>query len=143
MDGASLISYSGLSVLGAIAGSMVGSLFSSDSRNNVTFIAGEIRNPKRNIGLSLFLGTLIVTVIYAATNLMYISIMPMQEIAYAENDRVGVVASRYIFGPEGTIIIAAFLMISTFGCNNGLILAGSRVSYTMAKDGLFSKDSVC
>lgn len=139
MDGGSLISYSGLSILGAIAGSMVGSLFSSDSWNNVTFIAGEIKNPKRNIGLSLFLGTVIVTVIYVATNLMYISIMPMNEIAYAENDRVGVAASKYIFGADGTIIIAAFLMISTFGCNNGLILAGSRVCYTMAKDGLFFK----
>jgi len=123
--------------LGAIAGSMVGSLFSSDSWNNVTFIAGEIKNPQRNIGLSLFLGTLIVTAIYVATNLMYINVMPLREIAFAENDRVGVAASQHIFGSSGTYVIAVLLMISTFGCNNGLILSGARVYYTMAKDGLF------
>lgn len=134
-----LIPYTGLAVLGAVAGSMVGSLFSSDFWNNVTFIAGEIKRPERNIGLSLFLGTLIVTVIYVATNLMYISVLPLHDIAFAENDRVGVVASQHIFGDNGTIVIAIMLMISTFGCNNGLILAGARVCYTMAKDGLFFK----
>jgi APA family basic amino acid/polyamine antiporter len=135
----SFITYSSLAALGAIAGSMVGSLFSSDSWNNVTFIAGEIKNPQRNIGLSLFLGTLIVTIIYMATNLMYLSVMPLKEIAFAENDRVGVVASHHIFGSIGTTVIAILLMVSTFGCNNGLILSGARVYYTMAKDGLFFK----
>ncbi len=125
--------------LGAIAASMVGSLFSSDSWNNVTFIAGEIKRPERNIGLSLFLGTLIVTAIYVAANFMYISVMPLHEIAFAENDRVGVAASAYIFGSSGTLIIAILLMISTFGCDNGLILSGARVYYTMARDGLFFK----
>ena len=137
MDGNILLPYTGTAVIGAIAGAMVGSLFSSDSWNNVTFIAGEIENPKRNIGLSLFLGTLIVTLIYTATNLMYLAVMPLQGIAHAENDRVGVEAAKLIFGNTGTIIIAVMLMVSTFGCNNGLILSGARVYYTMAKDGLF------
>jgi APA family basic amino acid/polyamine antiporter len=139
MSPTELVPYAGLSVLGAIAGSMVGSLFSSDSWNNVTFIAGEIKNPERNIGRSLFLGTLVVTVIYVATNLVYISILPMNGIAFAENDRVGVAAAIRIFGPNGTYIIAGLLMVSTFGCNNGLILSGARVCYTMAKDGVFFK----
>ena len=102
MDGNVLIPYTGAAALGAIAGAMVGSLFSSDSWNNVTFIAGEIENPKRNIGLSLFLGTLIVTLIYTATNLMYLAVMPLQSIAHAENDRVGVEAAKLIFGDAGT-----------------------------------------
>ncbi len=136
-DGNTLLPYTGAAALGAIAGAMVGSLFSSDSWNNVTFIAGEIENPKRNIGLSLFLGTLTVTLIYTATNLMYLAVMPLQGIATAENDRVGVEAARLIFGNVGTTVIAVMLMVSTFGCNNGLILSGARVYYTMAKDGLF------
>jgi APA family basic amino acid/polyamine antiporter len=129
----------GLAMLGAIAASMVGSIFSSDAWNNVTFIAGEIKNPKRNIGLSLFLGTLIVTVIYIAANLMYISVLPLNEIANAPSERVAVAASNVIFGNIGTYVIAVMIMISTFGCNNGLILAGARVYYTMAQDGLFFK----
>jgi APA family basic amino acid/polyamine antiporter len=127
----------GLAVVGAIAASMVGSIFSSDAWNNVTFIAGEMKNPKRNIGLSLFFGTLIVTTIYVAANLMYLSVVPLDGIATAPQDRVAVSAARLIFGPMGTYVIAVMIMISTFGCNNGLILAGARVYYTMAKDGLF------
>jgi len=133
--------YAGFAAIGAIAGSMVGSLFSSDSWNNVTFIAGEIKNPQRNIGLSLFLGTLIVTLIYVTVNLVYIAVLPLNEIAFAENDRVAVAASHNIFGSSGTYVIAVMIMISTFGCNNGLILAGARVYYTMAKDGLFFKQA--
>jgi APA family basic amino acid/polyamine antiporter len=129
----------GVAILGAIAASMVGSIFSSDAWNNVTFIAGEIKNPKRNIGLSLFLGTLIVTVIYIAANLMYLSVLPLNEIANAPADRVAVAASNAIFGNIGTYVIAIMIMIATFGCNNGLILAGARVYYTMAQDGLFFK----
>jgi APA family basic amino acid/polyamine antiporter len=136
VDG-SFESYTMMAALGAIAAAMVGSIFSSDSWNNVTFIAGEIKNPKRNIGLSLFLGTLIVTIIYLATNLMYTAVLPLHEIATADKDRVAVAASHVIFGNAGTIIIALMIMISTFGCNNGIILAGARVYYTMAKDGLF------
>ncbi len=127
----------GIMALGAIAASMTGSIFSSDAWNNVTFIAGEMKNPKRNIGMSLFLGTLIVTVIYVAANLMYVSVMPLKGIATAPQDRVAVAAANVIFGPVGTGVIAVMIMISTFGCNNGLILAGARVYYTMAQDGLF------
>ncbi len=128
---------SGAVLIGAISAAMVGSIFSSDSWNNVTFIAGEIKNPQKNIGLSLFFGTLIVTLIYVTANLMYLNVLPLQQIAYAENDRVAVTAANAIFGNAGTIVIAVMIMISTFGCNNGLILAGARVYYTMAKDGLF------
>lgn len=133
--------YTFLAALGAIAAAMVGSIFSSDAWNNVTFIAGEIKNPKRNIGLSLFLGTLIVTIIYVSANVMYTAVLPLQEIASAEKDRVAVAASNVIFGNAGTIIIALMIMVSTFGCNNGLILAGARVYYTMAKDGLFFRQA--
>ncbi|HSB91782.1 MAG TPA: amino acid permease [Flavitalea sp.] len=136
----SVTSYTTVMALGAIAAAMVGSIFSSDAWNNVTFIAGEIRNPKRNIGLSLFLGTLIVTIIYVTTNLMYTAVLPLQEIASAEKERVAVAASQEIFGGVGTVIIALLIMVSTFGCNNGLILAGARVYYTMAKDGLFFRN---
>ncbi len=129
----------GSAILGAIAASMVGSIFSSDAWNNVTFIAGEVKNPKRNIGLALFLGTLVVTIIYVSANLMYVSVLPLNEIASAPQDRVAVAASKAIFGNIGTYVIAVMIMISTFGCNNGLILAGARVYYTMAKDGLFFK----
>lgn len=130
-------SYTTIAALGAIASSMVGSIFSSDSWNNVTFIAGEIRDPKRNIGLSLALGTLLVTVIYILTNIMYTGILSLHEIATAEKDRVAVAASQHIFGSAGTVMIAVLIMISTFGCNNGLIMAGARVYYSMAKDRLF------
>jgi basic amino acid/polyamine antiporter, APA family len=125
--------------LGAMASAMVGSIFSSDAWNNVTFIAGEIKNPKRNIGLSLFLGTLIVTVIYVLANVVYLATVPVHELAFAKDNRVALSASEAIFGSSGTIIIAIMIMISTFGCNNGLILAGARVYYTMAKDQLFFK----
>jgi APA family basic amino acid/polyamine antiporter len=129
----------GAVLIGAVAASMVGSIFSSDAWNNVTFIAGEIKNPKRNIGLSLFLGTFIVTVIYICANLMYLNVLPLAEIAHPEGGRVAVAASDAIFGNIGSKVIAVMIMISTFGCNNGLILAGARVYYTMANDGLFFK----
>jgi APA family basic amino acid/polyamine antiporter len=127
----------GAGILGAIAASMVGSIFSSDAWNNVTFIAGEIQNPKRNIGLSLFLGTFIVTLIYVCANLVYIAVLPLHDLAFAPQDRVAVAAANSMFGNAGTYVIAIMIMISTFGCNNGLILAGARVYYSMGKDGLF------
>ena len=133
-------SIGGAALLGGIAAAMVGSIFSSDAWNNVTFIAGEIKNPKRNIGLSLLLGTLIVTVIYVSANLMYLNVMPINELAFPTDDRVAVAAANKIFPAFGTIAIAVLIMISTFGCNNGLILAGARVYYTMATDGLFFKN---
>ena len=130
-------SISGAALMGAIAAAMVGSIFSSDAWNNVTFIAGEMKNPQRNIGLSLFLGTLIVTVIYVSANLMYLNVLPLKELAFPADDRVAVAAANAIFPSYGTILIAVLIMVSTFGCNNGLIMAGARVYYTMAKDGLF------
>ena len=138
--------------IGVIASAMVGSVFSSVAWENVTFIAGEIKNPQRNVGLSLFLGTLIVTVIYILTNLMYVSVLPITpevmdgaisyapqsaSIAFAPEDRVGTAVSGQIFGSNGALIIAIMIMISTFGCNNGLILTGARLCFTMAKDKLF------
>ena len=141
-DGGSIIGSSpviGLAVLGAIAASMTGSIFSSDAWNNVTFIAGEMKNPKRNIGLSLFLGTLMITLLYCLANLMYLCVMPLHDIATAPQDRVAVSAANVIFGDDGKKVIAVMIMISTFGCDNGLILAGARVYHTMAGDGLFFK----
>jgi APA family basic amino acid/polyamine antiporter len=125
--------------LGAIAIAMVGSIFSSDAWNNVTFIAGEMKNPKRDVALSLFFGTMIVTIIYVSANVVYTGVLSLHDIVNADKDRVAVAASHVIFGNIGTLIIAVMIMISTFGCNNGLILAGSRVYYSMAKDGLFFK----
>ncbi len=138
VDG-SIEKYTTIAAFGAIAASMVGSIFSSDAWNNVTFIAGEIKNPQRNIGLSLALGTIIVTVIYLLTNVMFTGVLSLQEIAASDKARVGVTASQVIFGGAGTIIIAVMIMVSTFGCNNGLIMSGARVYYSMAKDGLFFK----
>ena len=128
---------SGVALLGAVAAAMVGSVFSSDAWNNVTFVAGEIKNPQRNIGLSLFLGTFIVTMVYVATNLMYLNVLPLNSLAFPEEDRVAVAAANQIMGENGKFAIAALIMISTFGCNNGLVMAGARVYYTMAQDGLF------
>ncbi|MHC0446246.1 APC family permease [Flavobacterium sp. 3-218] len=138
-ESGSWLPISGTALISGISAAMVGSLFSSDAWNGVTFIAGEIKNPKRNVGLSLFLGTFIVTCIYVLTNLMYLAVIPFDEMATAKFDRVAVVASDYIFGNIGALIIAIMIMISTFACNNGLIMAGARVYYTMAKDGLFFK----
>jgi APA family basic amino acid/polyamine antiporter len=138
MDG-SFAEYTTAAAFGAIAASMVGSIFSSDAWNSVTFIAGEMRNPKRDVALSLFFGTMIVTLIYVLANVVYTSVLPLHDIATADKDRVAVTASHVIFGDIGTKIIAIMIMISTFGCNNGLIFSGARVYYTMAKDGLFFK----
>ena len=129
------------SLVGAIATALVGSIFSSDAWNNVTFIAGEIDQPEKNIGRSLLLGTLIVTTIYIGMNIMYLGTLSMEQIALAPEERVGVAAAQSIFGPIGTSIIAILIMVSTFGCNNGLILSGARVYQTMAQDGLFLKQA--
>jgi APA family basic amino acid/polyamine antiporter len=140
-----------LLAIALIASAMVGSVFSSVAWENVTYIAGEIKNPKRNVGLSLLLGTTIVIVIYIATNIMYTAVLPVVpafsgnmyatesagNIAFAVQDRVATAASVNIFGEIGTYVIAVMIMISTFGCNNGLILSGARVYYSMAKDKLF------
>jgi basic amino acid/polyamine antiporter, APA family len=123
-----------LSILGA---SLVGSLFSSDAWNNVTFTGSEVINPRRNLPLSLFLGTGIVSLIYLATNIVYLRILPLSAIASAPEDRVGTLAAQSLMGPWGLTFINLAILVSTFGCANGLILAGARVYYAMARDGLF------
>jgi APA family basic amino acid/polyamine antiporter len=118
---------------------MVGALFSSDAWNNVTFTAGEIRNPKRNLPLSLVLGVGIVSVLYLACNFVYLNALPLEAIQSAPQDRVATAVAQKMFGSMGAQIIAVAIMISTFGCVNGLVLAGARVYYAMALDGLFFK----
>jgi APA family basic amino acid/polyamine antiporter len=130
-------SIGGGALLIAICTAMVGSLFSSDAWNSVTFIAGEMKKPERNIGLSLAIGTGVVTLLYVCMNLMYLNVMTISEIAHAPSERVATAAALKIFGNNGAVIIAVLIMVSTFGCNNGLILSGARVYYTMAKDKLF------
>ena len=115
----------------------VGSLFSSDAWNNIGFTAAEVKNPKRDVALSMAFGTTIVIVLYCLANLAYLCVLPFSQIQNAPDDRVATAALNAIFGPVGAVIMAVAIVISTFGCNNGLILAGSRVSYAMAKDNLF------
>ncbi|TYP96355.1 amino acid/polyamine/organocation transporter (APC superfamily) [Sphingobacterium allocomposti] len=131
--------YSTFGAFGAVSAALVGALFSSDSWHSSSAVAGEIKNPQRNIGLSLALGTIIVTAIYLLTNLMYTAVLDLHQMATAPKDRVAMSAAQEIFGTFGIGIIAIMIMISTFGCNNGIILAGARVYYSMAQDGLFFK----
>jgi APA family basic amino acid/polyamine antiporter len=134
----------------AIGIALVGSLFSADAWYNVTYISGEVINPKRVVPLSLLFGTLIVSVLYMLVNFIYIKFLPLhgspdgsdvlaRGIQYATDDRVATSAMSVVIGDYAAIIMAIFIMISTFGCNNGLVLAGPRVYYAMAKDGLFFK----
>jgi len=126
----------------------VGSLFSSDAWNNVTFTAGEVKNPSRNLPLSLALGTSAVIALYVAANFVYLNVLPLdgsaagadvmaRGIKYASEDRVGTAVMFQMFGQTGAALMAVAILVSTFGCCNGLILAGARVYYAMAKDGLF------
>jgi basic amino acid/polyamine antiporter, APA family len=137
-------------VLTILAVAQVGSLFSADAWNNVTFTAGEVKNPRRNLPLSLAIGTGVVIALYIAANFIYLSVLPMvgdpngatvfaRGIQYASSDRVGTAALQQMFGASGAGLMAVAILISTFGCANGLILAGARVYYAMAKDGLFFK----
>lgn len=135
-------SISGMALLGGIAAAMVGSVFSSVAWESVTFVSGEIENPKKNVVKAMILGTSAVMLLYIAVNFVYLNALDRDSIAFAANERVAVSASQNIFGNAGTVIIAVLVMISTFGCNNGLILAGSRVFQTMANDGLFFKSAV-
>ena len=132
----------------AFGAALVGSLFSSDAWNNVTFAAAEVQNPKRNLPLALVLGTGLVTLLYVLANVSYLNVLPMlgdpngataltRGIANATQDRVATAALEVVFGSAGATIMAIAILISTFGCNNGLILAGARVYYAMARDGLF------
>ena len=121
----------------AFGAAMVGSLFSSDAWNNVTFAAAEVRRPERNLPLALALGTGLVTVLYVLANFAYLSVLSLEEIKNAPQDRVGTLALEHMFGPVGQYLMAGAILISTFGCINGLILAGARVYFAMARDGLF------
>ncbi|MFN8579792.1 MAG: amino acid permease [Gemmatimonadaceae bacterium] len=132
----------------AVGAAMVGSLFSSDAWNNVTFAAAEVQQPQRNLPLALVLGTGLVSLLYVLANVAYLNALPLggdpagttvlaRGITHATQDRVGVAAAEAMFGSAGTIAMTAAILISTFGCNNGLILSGARVYFAMARDGLF------
>ncbi|MBP9106054.1 MAG: amino acid permease [Gemmatimonadaceae bacterium] len=138
----------GSTLILAFGAAMVGSLFSSDAWNNVTFAAAEVHNPQKNLPLALLLGTGLVSALYIMANVSYLNALPMagdpngvtsvaRGIQYATQDRVGTALMESVFGPNGTTLMAIAILISTFGCNNGLILAGARVYWAMARDGLF------
>lgn len=157
MNGNELVGYHfeplyGFGIAAALGVAMIGSLFSSDAWNNVTFIAGEIKEPQKNIPLGLLIGTGLVTIIYVLANIAYLMLLPMKGdfsgagvmekgIMFAQSDRVGTAALYTVFGNTSQYIMAALIMISTFGCNNGLILAGSRLFQSMAANGLFFEKS--
>jgi APA family basic amino acid/polyamine antiporter len=130
-----------LGMLIAVCVGQVGSLFSADAWNNITFTAGEVREPRRNIPLSLALGTGLVITLYLLANVAYLCVLPLDKIQHAPDDRVGTAAMQVMFGGAGAAIMAIAIMISTFGCCNGLILAGARVYYAMAQDGLFFRST--
>jgi basic amino acid/polyamine antiporter, APA family len=141
-----------LAVLPVLGAAMVGSLFSSDAWNNVTFAGAEVRNPRRNLPLALALGTGLVSLLYVAANVSYLSVLPFQGdpngadvlargIQHAAQDRVGTAAMEVMLGPPGAVVMAIAILVSTFGCNNGLILAGARVYYAMARDRLFFRSA--
>jgi basic amino acid/polyamine antiporter, APA family len=119
----------------------VGSLFSADAWNNIGFTAAEVKNPRRDVALSMALGTIIVITLYCLANLAYLFALPLAQIQNAPDDKVASAALNAIFGPAGAAVMAGAIIVSTFGCNNGLILAGSRVVYAMAKDKLFFKST--
>jgi APA family basic amino acid/polyamine antiporter len=145
-----VIQLTGFALIAAVGTALVGSLFASDAWYNITYISAEVINPKRNVPLSLFFGTLIVSVIYMLANLVYIRILPLsgspdgadvlsRGIQYATDDRVATSAMSVVFGDKAAVIMAVLIMISTFGCNHGMILSTPRVYYAMARDGLFFK----
>ncbi len=142
----------GIALVLALGTAMIGSLFSSDAWNNITFIAGEVKDPQKNIPRSLLMGTGIVTLLYCLANVSYLSLLPLQgsstaadvlgqgiQFAGGGTDRVGTAAASMIFGDFAVYLMAALIMVSTFGCNNGIILSGARVYYAMAQEGLFFK----
>src|SRR5262249_14819495 len=125
----------------AVCVAQTGSLFSADAWNNITFTAGEVKDPRRNIPLSLAIGTFIVIGLYLLANVAYLVTLPFEQVQHAPSDRVATATLNAIFPGLGPAIMAIGIMISTFGCANGLILAGARASYAMARDGLFFKAS--
>ena len=149
-EGGAVIPIAGFALVAAIGTALVGSLFASDAWYNITYISGEVINPRRTVPLSLLFGTLLVSGLYLLTNFVYIRILPLhgtpggadaiaQGIQFATDDRVATSAMSVIIGDYAAIVMAIFIMISTFGCNQIMILAGPRVYYAMAVDGLFFK----
>ncbi len=128
-------------LLVAFCVAQVGSLFSADAWNNITFTAGEVKEPRRNIPLSLALGAGGVIVLYTLANVAYLCVLTLEQIQSAPDDRVATVALQTIWGPAAAVVMAIAIVISTFGCNNGLILAGARVYYAMARDGVFFRST--
>jgi APA family basic amino acid/polyamine antiporter len=126
-------------LLPSIGAAMIGALFSMDAWNNVGFAAGELKNPGRDLPFAMVTGVCVVVALYLLANLAYLSALPLAAIAEAPQDRVATAALQAMFGDTGLLLMAAAIMISTFGCNNGLILAGARVFYAMARDGLFMR----
>jgi APA family basic amino acid/polyamine antiporter len=128
-----------LGILVALSTAQVGSLFAADGWNNITFAAGEVRNPRRNVPLSLALGTFIVTGLCLAANFAYIVVLPFSAVQQAPSDRVAAAMMQAIFPTAGAVLIAVAIMIAAFGCMNSLILSGARAYYAMSLDGLFFK----
>jgi APA family basic amino acid/polyamine antiporter len=131
----------GFGLFVAICVAQTGSLFSADAWNNITFTAGEVKEPRKNIPLSLALGTILVIGLYLLANVAYLVTLPFDGVQHAPADRVATATLNVIFPGAGTTIMAVAIMISTFGCNNGLILAGARAYYAMARDGLFFRSA--
>jgi len=127
----------GLALAMFLGRAMVGPLFAQSAWNNVTFTGGEVREPGRNLPRALLIGCVTVVALYLLANLAYVVTLPLVDIQQAEQNRVATAAMRAILGAPGTVLMAIAIMIATFGANNGLILAGARVSYAMARDGLF------
>jgi APA family basic amino acid/polyamine antiporter len=139
------IAQPGFTIVGSLAlvllfgKAMVGPLFAQTAWTNVTFIGSEVREPGKNLARALLWGCGIVVVLYVLANLAYVAVLPFSEIEHAPQNRVAVATLNAVFGHPGAMCMAAAIMISTFGCNNGLILAGARVYFAMARDGLFFK----
>src|SRR5262249_52005568 len=121
----------------AVCVSQTGSLFSADAWNNITFAAGEVRNPRRTLPLALRLATGFVILLSLLANVAYLVTLPFSDIQNSPSDRVGTAMLQHLFGSAGVGLMAAAILVSTFGCNNGLILSGARAYYAMARDGLF------
>jgi APA family basic amino acid/polyamine antiporter len=128
-------------LIAALCIAQVGSLFSSDGWNNITFTAGEVKNPRRNVPLSLAFGVFIVIALYVGANLAYVAVLPLDQIQHAPSDRVGGAMLQALFPSIGAALMAVAIMISAFGCMNGLILAGARAYFAMARDGLFFRSA--
>lgn len=129
------------STIGIFGAAMTGALFSADAWNNITYTAGEIDKPQRNLPLSLFMGTASVLLLYILANVVYLYVLPIESISTAENDRVATLLMQTILGEKGKFFMAAMIMVSTFGCLNGIIFTAGRVYYAMSQDGYFFKSA--